>query len=179
MNSDKSSIHISSMGCCVSRDITGLKKDKGFIVDRYIEHVNPLSCNYKSPLGDNRLTEESIKKFLAQPGFSSFQIRNVLLDINKDTYKYLFEKSSDYLILDMGCLSYPLLVDGQGRGITQKLLDRLKWSDDNKILKPLSVSKLNDNELMERFKLFLREILLHYSQNRIILVEVYRAMSVS
>ena len=168
-------IHLSIMGICVSRDFVNMNETDGCVVDRFIQDINPISLGYSSPLGGSGcLDEEDIKKYLVNKELNHFHLRNILLDFNKTAYEYLFDVSSDYLILDTGCLRFHVMIDEKRRrAITQFLMKKLHW--DTEDYKEISVMDLQEDIFKSHMDKFVQTMLKYYPQERIILVEVYQA----
>ena len=84
------------MGICCSRDIfSSQENDGGFIIDRFIQSVNPVSAVSMTPLFSKIPLE-------ATEGKTNIYKRCITLDLTKKVFDYLFEVHSEYLVLDAG-----------------------------------------------------------------------------
>ena len=160
----------SIFGTCVSRDILAIV---GANVNRFVQDINPISAVLGSPLEDNQiLTEKTIRKYLSNPESSHFHVRNIILDVNKSAYAYLFEAKSDWLILDMGCLRLHCLMDKNRKtGITAFNYERARCFDAKsfKAVYPMDLSDDEFNGWMEKYAL---PVLKNYSEERIVVIGI-------
>lgn len=150
-------------GACVSRDL--FPKDCPYEIRQYVSFSSPLSV-YQNK-GDRILTEEDLAG--VEHG-SAFSKRCLLLDHNKTGLAYLFQKPSDYLLVDFTDIRLPILCYGNNNYLTRTNLilnnreyfDRLFGSYRSHVVtKP--------EEALECVKWLGSQILMHYAPERIIL----------
>ena len=164
----------SVFGTCVSRDIvTAL----GSRVDRFVQDVSPISVSCKSLLPKGKkLSEENIKNILLDHKLSHFLVRNIILDMNKDVYSYLFAEKSDWLILDMGCLRYKMFMCRDDCvGVTECHINRLNYNYDKNAYYFVSVLDMDETSFNKHMEEYLDSIRRNINEERIIVVEVYLA----
>ena len=174
MNIEK---HVSIIGSCISRDIFGFNNDKEFIVDRFIQSISPISAasnrlinvDYQTVMNDIRDEYCNI----------NFYKRNFALDLTGRTFDYLYEYSSDYLLIDMAGCRYDILENNKGELLTRirDLHQEEILSDFCKKYKVSSFDKLIDSEediqkLMDEYiPRYFDMILKAYKVDQIILLE--------
>lgn len=165
-------VTFSIFGICVSRDIVTLL---GSRVNRFVQDVSPISVCYKSPLvGGFKFSEENITEYLLDKKLNHFHVRNTILDMNKEVYKYLFEVKSDWLILDTGCLRYRTLISKDNAvGVTECHLYRLKCKYDENAFDLVSVLNMAEADFREYMEEYVNRILDEYDEEKIIVVETY------
>lgn len=83
MLSENIKAYISAIGTCILRDIVGMHDNNaGYVVEKYVQSLNPISIISKSPL---------IKKFEVEDVFfdkSNFYQRCINLDLNKQVFEF-------------------------------------------------------------------------------------------
>ena len=174
MNIEK---HVSIIGSCISRDIFGFNNDKEFIIDRFIQSISPISAasnrlinvDYQTVMNDIRDEYCNI----------NFYKRNFALDLTGRTFDYLYEYSSDYLLIDMAGCRYDILENNKGELLTRirDLHQEEILSDFCKKYKVSSFDKLIDSEediqkLMDEYiPRYFDMILKAYKVDQIILLE--------
>lgn len=165
METEKISFNI--FGACVSRDM--FPKDTEYEIRQYVSFSSPMSV-YKIK-GGRTLTEEDVADLSWGSDFSK---RCLLFDNNKTGLDYLFQRPSDYLILDFADIRLPLICYGKNNYITQTNLilknqehfDRL-FGDYKKI--PF----VKKEDALECVEWFGRQMLKVYEPERIILHKYY------
>lgn len=174
MDDDK--IHISIIGMCVPRDVFGMADKEGkFVVDRYVQSVNPVSAVSASPL----------RKDLNIPGGdtdwikakSKFHLRNATIDLEKSLFSYVSEVKSDWLVIDFGCLRNNLFHFSDDTYATIPLMQTCPgfltegYLDEKRSI--VSVLTMDSETLNRSLDIYIEKILDLYPQNQIILFESY------
>lgn len=162
------------LGCCVSRiPIETLKKHREDIsVNQYVAFVNPFSIS--SDKGERRLEMDNLSDY----NIVNFRKRNLCLDVNKEVFDYLFEKKSDYIIIDLLDSRFPMIKKGEHYITivpetitrTEKENEKFGWTDYVDVDDPFSIS---DEEWDRRIDTICSHILEHYRPERIIVNEAY------
>ncbi len=189
---NKKTIHISTLGSCVSRDSFEICKNSPdydeenencYVIDRYAHNVNPLSYLCE-PFSEQYV--ELIKEELNNSKSVNFKKRNFIFDLNKGAFDFLAEKKSEWLIVDLAAMRFELIkIAGGGYIISEMLNELLKNVEDRK-----SVPSLNelakgeikrpadfDREQIQRsYKLFFDKVLSLYKEDRIILLQAKHAL---
>lgn len=183
-------IHISIIGSCIVRDSIGFKEDEtttpeevGYIVDRYAQKQNPISSmDFGKIISDGKsLHESGVLDMMMFSTLHDFNKRDFTLDIERNLFDYIFERQSEYLIMDMIPFRCGLFRFGNGEKTTyltneynwyQTAVDELKERgyidmdyqcvDSNDEIIPL---------IKERIYPYLDKLLERYPADRIILVE--------
>ena len=171
---EKSKVHFSIFGSCVSRDIFSYHDDDGgYIIDRYIGMINPLSMNsVPISFADTALLEQKVYDLNAK----GFIKRNIYLDFTKKYWDYLSEKKSDYLLLDMSDIRLSVLCDRSGclvscREPNVKLMDHLGRENIYSSISKRNVHSFSHSEIREAVQYFSEKISGMYSQDKIIILE--------
>lgn len=178
---------VSIIGTYALRDVLALNSDSGYTVDRSVQAVNPVSAVQTEKVcgeGMDIIKSEAYKTgTLAK--YPNAAKRNFWLDLNKQVFDYLFAGRSDYLIMDVGCLGFPImrfmsngkekLLTGFSKSklITDELIDQGYISADE-----CSIIKSEEElfPLIEKYlPVYINKILEHYPVEKIILVEIYPA----
>ena len=111
--------HVSIIGCCVLRDIIGMGYDnnsipenKGYVVDRYVQAVSPVSAVQKTGILNDDITVNATGLLKSEDfaDIKNFVKRNFELDCEKRVFDYLTEVQSEYLILDMADVRFNLII---------------------------------------------------------------------
>ena len=175
---DERKIHISIVGSCVPRDAFGIADETGkFVVDRFVQSINPISAMSESPLiKDWNLRGGDEERF----GFKShFHMRNAFLDLNKKLFSYLGEVQSDWLLMDLSCLRNNLFRFPDGSFCTAPLISMCKCSTlfDEHYLdeshETFSSLTIDLKILYKSLDAYITKMLELYPQERIIFFESY------
>lgn len=167
----------SIMGSCVSRDIFSINDCQEYTINRFIQSVSPISASV-SPVIDMDY-QDLIVEVIDNFNITSFYKRCFSLGITGKAFDYLFEVPSDYLIIDMSCCRFDLMICSGG-----KILPKISGQNYPEILDTV-VKKYNlpeftevisdDNEIISLMNQLLpkyfEKILENYPLERIILVE--------
>ena len=160
---DAQPISFNIFGACVSRDL--FPKDTPYEIRQYVSFSSPMSV-YKIK-GDRTLTEEDLEG--ARVG-SRFSRRCMMLDHNKTGLDYLFQRPSDWLILDFADLRMPLLKYGNNNYLTRTNLFLKNKAHFEKLFGEYeTVPRVTPEEAVECVEWFGRQILKVYPPERIIL----------
>ena len=167
------SVTFNIYGACVSRDI--FPKDSKYTVLQYVAFSSPMSIWKKIRGGEKieQIEENSLQNFIG----SNFNKRCVLLDHNNQTFQYLCEKESDYLILDLADVRMSLIKYGNNyttcaSTILKNKKEFKKQFGTYEILEVFSDGKMknfSEEEFKECIDWFCNEILKIYPSNKIIL----------
>ena len=160
-------------GICSARDVVTLLGNQ---VNRFVQDVNPISLQYRSPtIKELPFTGESICSYL-QKEENQFNTRNILLDANKSVYHYLLEVKSDWLILDSGCLRLNLLVDQEhNSAVTKFLWNKLNLQLPRGQYQTVDVNDLSDLLFEKCMDEYLDHMLQVYDESQIIVMDFHMA----
>lgn len=162
------------MGDCVSRDILELG---GVKVSQYHAFSSPLSiCSEKSEV---IMTSDDLKDIIGKK-YSNFVKRCMVSDFNKTVLDYVFEKKSDYFVLDVLDARHPLLVKGNHCITMTNRFEKIKHLVPAHIGLDEYKEMLPENDNMEHWKecigIIAAKIRKHYAVDQIILNEHYGVM---
>ena len=168
--------HISILGICCSRDIFGFQPDNGgYIIDRFVQSVNPIALQMGSMLKDkDKALPESVLK-----GKSNFYKRNISLDLTKNVFSYLAEVKSDWLVIDAGAFRKNIFfTEDFTKASTLIFSDTARLLKDNDSIYDYkrgggNIFDLPNDLVSEKIDEFVKNILTLYPQERIVLVEYY------
>lgn len=105
-------IQISTLGGCILRDIFRVAdEEERFAMKGNVGFVSPLAINSKK--SDNIRLVDQIEERLDKCEDSNFHKRNKKLDLEKGVWDFFKENKSEYLLMDLTDLMYPLLVKGE------------------------------------------------------------------
>ena len=178
-------IHLSILGGCPTRDMFGFCDLKQvFVVDRYVEGVNPISLIQKSPLKKpfclENLNEEQKRDVFGT--LSPFYQRCLSIDIRKDL-DYVLNAKSDYLLLDFIALRFNVLRDLLNEEVFLTDLDWIEKSCGylkyltkagyiSSQFDSLDILSLPDAFFESAMDRLLKKILSRYDEEQIILVDL-------
>ena len=131
----------SIMGSCVSRDIFSINDCQEYTINRFIQSVSPISASV-SPVIDMDY-QDLIVEVIDNFNITSFYKRCFSLGITGKAFDYLFEVPSDYLIIDMSCCRFDLIICSGG-----KILPKISGQNYPEILDTV-VKKYNLPEFTE------------------------------
>lgn len=176
-------------GRCVGRDLfeIGKTNEKSpYIIKRYLADINWFEfdeeyfcTNKKSNLTKLGTKEEFIRNSLFREDIPGFLRRMIYLDFTNQSCEYLFGTKSDWLMFDVSMFSTPLYICGQfvmtkSWRFTQYLeVFREKgWVPDVAQCFELNPTDLSREETENKMKKVFDEVLKHYPENRIILLQI-------
>lgn len=186
-------VHVSIIGGCILRDIIGIGYDngvipenEGYIVDRYVQTVSPVSAVQNTKILDDSTVIEKMGLFdfedFSGITIRNFNKRNFKLDIGKSVFDYMFEVDSEYLIIDMTEARFNLIKffnENKETYLTDnniwydKAINRL---DEHGYINMNYESVVSDDEiksLIEKYvPVYLKKLLEHYPEERIVFLEV-------
>ena len=194
MKNNNSTTHVSIIGSCVCRDtfsITeevmkreGKKPENEYIVDRFIQSINPLSAISK-PL-ETSIAETLIEESKYSTA-SNFYKRCFMLDVTKTWLQYLAEVKSDYLIIDFSTVRLNcheiengyLTYEDLGWKISSNISKNIQSPAFNKFIqgKVISISDFSREELKDIYTQYLSRLLKLYSQKNIIVIDAHHCFT--
>lgn len=177
--------HVRILGTCILRDTLSFSSDSGYTIDRFVQNVNPVSTVQAKKLCNEGMdvTQSEAYKTGSMSRLTKFLKRNVILEINKQVFDYLFESKSDYLIIDVISLRLPLarfMSNGEEKLLTyfptnkpiiDELIEEGYFSADE-----FDIVSSEDEyfPLIEKYlPIYIDKILEQYPVDKIILVEAY------
>jgi len=101
--------HISIFGVCCTRDVFGFHGDTegGYIIDSCIGGgISPISAVSSPTSEDSELFRDQVLRIST---YSNFVKRNSYFNLVKNWMPFLTRKKSDYLVIDMGSMRFPLM----------------------------------------------------------------------
>lgn len=180
------SVHLSVLGVCTSRDIFRIcDKESNYIVDCFIQHINPLSVACHTSLLDNKVynNNDDLRSLLNSwwNNLPDFDIRNASIDIEKRTINILKEKKSQYIVLDFACLKYGMVFFDKEfkKGLTKLHYDYFSHELTQyfgRLVQEFNIDEVDELDEKVLYNLldgFMQSILEIYNQNEIVFVELY------
>lgn len=170
---DKKVVHISILGICVLRDIFRIMQSEDYIVDAFVQESHPFSIIRNEKVLEYKDIEESS---LIGEGWLK---KIFLLDIRRQTFDYLRERKSDYIIIDLGEIRselYCIKADNDAmtfiNGKRKEKIDALV--DDGYISKVYKIANMElwtENQINSMLDIYMKRILEIYPREKIILFE--------
>jgi len=160
-------ITINIFGACVSRDL--FPKDTEYVIQQYVSFTSPVSLY--QPKNDRELTMEDLSCL----GWgSAFAKRCMVLDHNKTSLAYLFQKKSDFLLLDFADVRMRMIKYGSNGYFTKTNLHVKNPKIFDKLFSGYTIEELPPLEkIKECIQKLCYDILEHYDVHQIILHEYY------
>lgn len=162
------------LGDCVSRDMLDSLIGRGMAqVNQYVSFSSPISiCSSKANFEINM---EDLDNYES----SDFRKRCMCLDVNKQTFDYLYDKNSDYLIVDILDARAKMLKNGEHyitvlRMVTdhRESLDKDFGFDKYEDVSPNDITEKEWDDAIDHIS---HRILEKYSVSQIIINEHYGA----
>lgn len=166
---EKEKIHISCMGTCIVRDIVGMFDDNaGYVVEKFVQSLNPISIVEKSPL---KREFEPKDIFFDKPNFYQ---RCEKLDLDKCVFEYMGGAKSDYILIDFGCMRYPIFKTQEGCG-TVVFPEKIPLLLEKGYISKYSIKPTLDyktEEIYVYLDYYFKRLLQIYTEEQIIIVDV-------
>ncbi len=169
--------NISLLGIDCVRDIFEFHEDDaGYVVDRFVQSISPISAvSNKILLKEFDLGDEVIKNIFKNK--TNVYKKMVTLDLTKQTFSYLSEAHSDYLLIDAGNFRYDLLRDDSRGGyltdlfpeINKALIKESYISSNATCIELSSFNDIDFENYMEKYVAKIKEI---YNEQKIVLYEI-------
>ena len=165
--------NVSIVGDRVSGDIFS-KRQKKCIIDRYVSFSNPLAffskCEKKRSMGE-------LKEFDG----NDFSKRCHVIDFNKNTFDYLSEKQSDWLIFDISDVRMNMLSQGDNYFTMSDFITRNsdilreKYGEYTciEVIDADGNLLISEEECIKKIEEYCDEVLRIYTPEKIILNELY------
>ena len=171
--------HISILGSCIARDVFSMhENDGGFKIDRFVQANSPVCLEAGSifTLEICGETEKRIDELIS--ALKSFDRRMLKVEWKKETFSYLAEAKSDFIILDTVTLRWDMLRHCSElnsyittyfrKEINALLKEGLIYPDAEEI----SLFQIPDEEFEGYMENYVRHVLELYDESCIILLEV-------
>ncbi len=173
--------NISAIGTCVTRDIFGMhENDGGYIVDKFMQDINPISAISDMMLKRN-IPDEVLYEILNDK--KKFYNKIIKIDLQKELFMYMFDVHSNYLLLDSGaCRRKILKWIGEGKTKYQTIIfpDKASIMVNRGYLPSdttsIDIDEIDEVEFNRCMDLYVNNILKVYKQEEIILVEFYESL---
>lgn len=160
------------LGCCPTADaLYKLSQKDEYKVLQYIWNnpISMFSSRPKNPIDASALSNYQL---------SNFHQRTLICDYNKETLNYIFDKKTDYIVIDILNCRLKLL---ENNGHTVSFTNRFFRSSQDNFKKDLGIenynliepSEVSDDIWKKTMDKLCNELLKHYSHNQIILNEFY------
>jgi hypothetical protein len=170
-------ISLSMFGSCAVHDIFRLHPDDGgYQIEQFENFISPLSMTGEP----NPMKPEELEALLEPMEAQNFIKRNKYLDQVKDYWGYFGKKTSDYFLLDISNLRFPIDYDEIGRYYTacEAQADLTAQMVKAGIYHPIrqrTPEEFTEEEIREAVSNLTTHLLKQYRPEQIILVELHPA----
>ena len=158
---------------CVLRDIFNYVKDDSFSVKKYAQFISPYTFgnDTKTSIIKDR---EQLENYINNFDTSNFKKRNLKLDLDKTTFRFIEEYSADYLLIDVACCRYDLYYFPDKNIYTTKndICPQIYNGNFLEYCELVNTDTLSDNVIEESLEKYCSNILSLYKPEQIILFDI-------